>query len=339
MRRIIVTEFISLDGVMEDPGGAEGTAFGGWAFKFERGAEGDKYKLDELMAADAMLLGRVTYQGFAKAWPSMTDEVGFAEKMNGMRKYVVSSTLEKAEWKNSQILRGDVADEVRKLKAQEGGDILVAGSARLAHALQDADLVDEYRLMVYPTVLGSGKRLFPDGGRAGGLELVEARQSGAVAIMTLRPSAKETRPRHDTRSARPAPAAREGSDRRPLSRAARGRGARAGVAPLARSLQPRVPAGVRRDAAPVPADAPARAGRRPAAQHRSLGGGHLHGGGPAQRRVVHDQLRPRLRPHSDGLPRRPSARRVARADPGLRDARVGRPRSSSFREDRAAAAG
>ena len=185
MRRIVVTEFISLDGVMEDPGGAEGTPGGGWAFKFERGPEGDKYKLDELMAADAMLLGRVTYQGFAKAWPSMTDEVGFAEKMNGMRKYVVSSTLEQAEWQNSQILRGDVADEVRKLKAQEGGDILVAGSARLAHALQDADLVDEYRLMVYPTVLGSGKRLFPDGGRPGGLALVEARQSEAVAIMTL----------------------------------------------------------------------------------------------------------------------------------------------------------
>ena len=185
MRRIIVTEFISLDGVMEDPGGAEGTPGGGWAFKFERGPEGDKYKFDELMAADAMLLGRVTYQGFAKAWPSMTDEVGFAEKMNGMRKYVVSSTLEQAEWQNSQILRGDVADEVRKLKAQEGGDILVAGSARLAHALQDADLVDEYRLMVYPTVLGSGKRLFPDGGRPGGLALVEARQSEAVAIMTL----------------------------------------------------------------------------------------------------------------------------------------------------------
>jgi dihydrofolate reductase len=132
-----------------------------------------------------MLLGRVTYQGFAKAWPSMTDGVGFAEKMNGMRKYVVSSTLEQAEWQNSQILRGDVADEVRKLKAQEGGDILVAGSARLAHALQDADLVDEYRLMFYPTVLGSGKRLFRDGGRPGGLELVEARQSEAVAIMTL----------------------------------------------------------------------------------------------------------------------------------------------------------
>ena len=187
MRRIVVSEFVSLDGVMEDPGGAEGTAQGGWAFKFERGPDGDKYKLDELVAAGAMLLGRVTYQGFAQAWPSITDEVGFADKMNGMPKYVVSSTLEKAEWNNSTILRGDVAAEVRKLKAEPGGDILVAGSARLVHALQDADLVDEYRLMVYPTVLGGGKRLFPDGGPATALRLVEARPAGAVAIMTLEP--------------------------------------------------------------------------------------------------------------------------------------------------------
>ena len=194
MRRIVVTEFVSLDGVMEDPGGAEGTSYGGWAFKFERGPEGDKYKLDELMAADAMLLGRVTYEGFAKAWPQITDEVGFADKMNGMRKYVVSSTLQQADWNNSQILRGDVVAEARKLKAQDGGDILVAGSARLAHALQEADLVDEYRLMVYPTVLGGGKRLFPDGGRPGGLELVEARQTEAVALLTLRPVREEAAP-------------------------------------------------------------------------------------------------------------------------------------------------
>lgn len=188
MRRVVVTEFVSLDGVMEDPGGAEGTPQGGWAFKFERGPEGDRYKLDELMAADAMLLGRVTYQGFAQAWPQVTDEVGFADKMNSMPKYVVSSTLEQAEWRNSTILRGDVVAEVRTLKAEPGGgDILVAGSARLAHALRDADLVDEYRLMVYPTVLGGGKRLFPAGGRASALRLVEARMAGAVAIMTLQP--------------------------------------------------------------------------------------------------------------------------------------------------------
>jgi dihydrofolate reductase len=185
MGRIVVSEFVSLDGVMEDPGGAEGTSSGGWAFKFERGDEGDRYKLDELMAAEAMLLGRVTYQGFAKAWPSMTDEVGFAAKMNGMPKYVVSSTLETAEWENSTIVRGDVASEAGKLRASLAGDLLVAGSTSLVHALQDADLIDEYRLMIYPTVLGSGKRLFRDGARPAAYSVAEARQTGAVTIMTL----------------------------------------------------------------------------------------------------------------------------------------------------------
>jgi dihydrofolate reductase len=132
-----------------------------------------------------MLLGRVTYEGFAKAWPSMTDEVGFAAKMNGMPKYVVSSTLQTAEWENSTIVRGDVATEAARLRASIGGDILVAGSTSLVHALQDADLIDEYRLMVYPTVLGSGKRLFRDGGRPAAYSVAEARQTGEVTIMTL----------------------------------------------------------------------------------------------------------------------------------------------------------
>jgi dihydrofolate reductase len=187
MGRIVVSEFVSLDGVMEDPGGAEGTPQGGWAFKFERGGDGDRYKLDELMDAEAMLLGRVTYEGFAKAWPSMTDEVGFAAKMNGMPKYVVSSTLEKAEWENSTILRGDAVAEATALRRKLDGNILVAGSTSLVHALHDAGLVDEYRLMIYPTVLGSGKRLFPDGAGFGAYEAVEMRQTGAVAVMTLRP--------------------------------------------------------------------------------------------------------------------------------------------------------
>jgi dihydrofolate reductase len=191
MGRIVVTEFVTLDGVVEDPGGAEKTAQGGWAFKFERGDEGDKYKFDELMAAEAMLLGRVTYEGFAAAWPNYTDEVGFAAKMNGMPKYVVSSTLEDAGWENSTILRGAAAEEAAKLKAEVPGDILVAGSASLVHALQDADLVDEYRLMVFPTVLGGGKRLFRDGARPSGMELVEARPAGATAILTLRPVREE----------------------------------------------------------------------------------------------------------------------------------------------------
>jgi len=191
MGRIVVTEFVTLDGVIEDPGGSEKTAQGGWAFKFERGDEGDKYKFDELMAADALLLGRVTYEGFAAAWPNYSDEVGFAAKMNSMPKYVLSSTLEQGSWENSTVLRGDAAAEAAKLKAQVAGDILVEGSASLVHALQDADLVDEYRLMVFPTVLGAGKRLFRDGARPGGMELVEARPAGSTAILTLRPAHEE----------------------------------------------------------------------------------------------------------------------------------------------------
>jgi dihydrofolate reductase len=191
MGRIVVTEFVTLDGVIEDPGGSEKTAQGGWAFKFERGDEGDKYKFDELMAADVLLLGRVTYEGFAAAWPNYSDEVGFAAKMNSMPKYVLSSTLEQGSWENSTVLRGDAAAEAAKLKAQVAGDILVEGSASLVYALQDADLVDEYRLMVFPTVLGSGKRLFRDGARPGGMELVEARQAGATGILTLRPVHEE----------------------------------------------------------------------------------------------------------------------------------------------------
>jgi len=158
--RIVVTEFVSLDGVMEDPGGAEGYEHGGWSFQVSRGDEGDKFKLDELVDAEAQLLGRVTYEGFAKAWPSITDEAGFAEKMNSMPKYVVSSTLTNPEWQNTTVLSGDVAEEVSKLKQEVDGNILVAGSARLVQALIDHDLVDELRLMVYPVVLGSGKRLF-----------------------------------------------------------------------------------------------------------------------------------------------------------------------------------
>jgi len=182
--RIVVTEFVSLDGVMEDPGGAEGFEHGGWSFEVSRGDEGDKFKLDETREADAQLLGRVTYQGFAAAWPSITDEVGFAEKMNSMPKYVVSSTLEKAEWNNSTVLRGDVAEEVGKLKEEVEGVILVAGSARLVQTLVEHDLVDELRLMVYPVVLGSGKRLFGETSGKKPLRLVDSRVVGdGVAIL------------------------------------------------------------------------------------------------------------------------------------------------------------
>lgn len=190
MGRIVVSEFVSLDGVMEDPGGSEGTPAGGWAFRFERGADGDAYKLEELQDAEAMLLGRVTYEGFAAAWPSIEDEQGFAEKMNGMPKYVVSSTLERADWNNSTILPGDPVAEVTALKGRLAGNILVAGSMSLVQTLHDAGLVDEYRLMIYPTVLGSGKRLFRDGARAAGYEAVDVRPSAAVALVTLRPLAE-----------------------------------------------------------------------------------------------------------------------------------------------------
>jgi dihydrofolate reductase len=160
MGRIVVTEFVSLDGVMEDPGGSEGTKHGGWTFEFDRGEDGDKFKLDEILEAEAQLLGRVTYEGFAAAWPKMTDEAGFAEKINGMPKYVVSSTLDEATWNNSTILSGDLVKEVTRLKQDVDGVILVAGSATLVQGLVENDLVDELRLMVFPVVLGSGRRLF-----------------------------------------------------------------------------------------------------------------------------------------------------------------------------------
>jgi len=189
MRRIVVSEFVTLDGVMEDPGGAEDFDRGGWAFQFERGPEGDKFKLDEVLEADALLLGRKTYEGFAKAWPTVTDEVGFAEKMNSMPKYVVSSTLESADWNNSTVINGDVAEEVAKLKQQPGGNILVAGSAQLVQTLMDHDLVDEYRLMIYPVLLGSGKRLFKDGIDTTALQIVETNQTGQVATVVLQRAA------------------------------------------------------------------------------------------------------------------------------------------------------
>ncbi len=192
MGRIVVSEFVTLDGVMEDPGGAEGFEHGGWAFRFDRGAEGDRFKLDEVMDAEAMLLGRVTYEGFAAAWPERTDDAGFADKMNGMRKYVVSSTLADPSWNNSVVLSGDLADEAAKLRAEHRGDIVVGGSRTLVQGLARENLVDEYRLMVFPTLLGSGKRLFGEGGEPVRLELAEARPVGkdGVVVLTYRPAAE-----------------------------------------------------------------------------------------------------------------------------------------------------
>ncbi len=190
MKKIIVSEFLTLDGVMEDPGGSDHFERGGWAFQFERGPQGDQFKLDEVMQAGALLLGRKTYEGFATAWPSRTGD--FADKMNGMPKYVVSTTLDRAGWNNSTIIKGNVAEEVAKLKAMPGQDILVAGSGRLVHTLMEHDLVDEYRLMVYPVILGKGQRFFEEGNRLQALELAEAKPIGSgIMILVYHPAHKQ----------------------------------------------------------------------------------------------------------------------------------------------------
>jgi dihydrofolate reductase len=195
MGRIVVSEFVSLDGVMEDPGGAEGTRHAGWTFRFDRGPEGDRYKLDEVLAAEALLLGRVTYQGFAAAWPTVEDPVGFADKMNAMPKFVVSSTLRDADatWHNSTVVRGDVVTDVQQLKKTVAGDLLVAGSAALVQLLVEHDLVDEYRMMVFPIVLGSGKRLFGEVSEPTVLHLDSVQSVGdGIVVLTYHPARDDT---------------------------------------------------------------------------------------------------------------------------------------------------
>jgi dihydrofolate reductase len=190
MGRIVVTEFVSLDGVMEAPGGGEDFKYAGWTFEIERGDEGNKFKLDETMSSEALLLGRVTYEGFARAWPSREGE--FADKFNTMPKYVVSSTLKEPEWNNSTVLQGDVAEEVAKLKQEQEGDIVVHGSARLVQSLLEHDLVDELRLMVFPVVLGTGKRLFGETTEKKPLRLVESKVVGdGVSILVYERAGKD----------------------------------------------------------------------------------------------------------------------------------------------------
>jgi dihydrofolate reductase len=174
MRKVVLTEFLSLDGVMEDPA---------WTAPFWNDEIAD-FKYSELFAADAMLLGRITYQGFAQAWPSQTDEKGFADRMNNLPKIVVSTTLQKAEWNNSSIVSKNIPEEVSILKQQPGQDILIHGSCTLANSLIADNLIDVYRLLVYPVVLGKGKRLFLEGTQAG-MKLVETKAfaSGVVALV------------------------------------------------------------------------------------------------------------------------------------------------------------
>jgi dihydrofolate reductase len=188
MGKVVVSQFISVDGVIDDPGGSEKTDRGGWAFQFDRGPEGEKFKLDEVFGSECLLLGRVTYDGFAAAWPGRTDEAGFADKFNNMPKYVVSTTLENPEWNNSHVISENVAEEVAKLRDQPGKDILVNGSAMLVDTLIENDLVDEYRLMVFPVVLGAGKRLFRDTSAAKALKVVDNQTAGECVILTLEPA-------------------------------------------------------------------------------------------------------------------------------------------------------
>ena len=179
----MVTEFISLDGVIEAPGGGEGFKHDGWTFAFDRGDEGNKFKFDEVIEAKAQLLGRRTYEGFAAAWPSRDGE--FADLFNAMPKYVVSTTLEHADWNNTTILRS--LDDVAKTRDEVGGDMLVAGSAQLVQGLLERDLVDELRLMVFPVVLGTGKRLWGETSDKKTFTLVDTKSVGeGVAILTLR---------------------------------------------------------------------------------------------------------------------------------------------------------
>jgi dihydrofolate reductase len=188
MGRIVVTEFVSLDGVMEAPGGEE-FKYPGWSFEVSRGDDGDQFKLDEAHESEALLLGRVTYEGFANAWPNRDGE--FADKFNSMPKYVVSSTLEDPEWHNTTVLSGDVTEEVTKLKQEVDGDIYTHGSNQLVHELIENDLVDEIHLMVFPVVLGTGKRVFGETSDKKNLRLTDAKTVGdGVAILTYESAAK-----------------------------------------------------------------------------------------------------------------------------------------------------
>ena len=180
MGKLVVTEFVSLDGVFEDPGGAEDYEHGGWTFEYDRGDEGNKFKMDELMDAEVQLLGRVTYEGFAEAWPSR--EGDFADKLNNDPKYLVSTTVTEPSWQNTTVISENVVDEIRRLKDETNGSILVSGSGKLVATLLENDLVDELRLMIFPTILGRGRRVFPDGIDRIKFKLAESREVGPEGV-------------------------------------------------------------------------------------------------------------------------------------------------------------
>ena len=190
MAKIVVTEFVSLDGVMQAPGG-EDFKYPGWTFEFDRGDDGNQFKVDETMEADALLLGRITYESFAGAWPSRDGE--FADKFNTMPKYVVSSTLDNPEWNNTTVLKGDAAEEAAKLKEELDGVIQVPGSLRLVQALLESDLVDQLNLMVFPVALGTGRRLFGEMDERKDWKLTESRPVGPDSVLVLTYERDQTR--------------------------------------------------------------------------------------------------------------------------------------------------
>jgi dihydrofolate reductase len=186
MAKVVITEFVSLDGVVEDPGGHEGFRRGGWSFEINRGEDGDKFQLDEALGTEALLLGRRTYEFLAAVWPSRGGKL--ADRLNSMPKYVVSSTLEDPDWNNSTVVKGDVVNEVSKLRQELNGEINVPGSIRLARTLIEHDLVDELRLMVYPVVLGAGERLFAEASDKKPMHLVDTQTVGdGITILTYKP--------------------------------------------------------------------------------------------------------------------------------------------------------
>jgi dihydrofolate reductase len=183
MRKIVATEYVTLDGVMDEPGVWSGPFFNDEAAKF---------KYDELFASDVLLLGRVTYEGFAKAWPTMEGTGDFGERMNSMPKVVVSTTLQNPEWTNSRVISANVVEEMAKLKDEPGQDILLSGSGKLLRTLMEHDLVDEYRLMLHPIVLGGGKKLFEDETQTKTLKLVETKPfASGIVVLTYHPAERE----------------------------------------------------------------------------------------------------------------------------------------------------
>ena len=180
-RKLVLSCYTSLDGVMQDPVGMENSGLGNWTGAFNRGPEGDNVMHEELMQADIVWLGRTTYDGFAAVWPSVDDQAGFGRKMNSVRKYVASNTMKQAEWANTSVLSGDVASAVRELKSGSGGDILIYGSAGLVHALMPHSVIDEVRMMIYPVVLGRGTRLFP-ANHASTFELKQVKPLGSGIV-------------------------------------------------------------------------------------------------------------------------------------------------------------